>query len=365
MKILHLIYDHINNPWVGGGGAVRAYEIYKRLSNKHHITVVCGKYPGANDYSEGNLRFHFVGTFRDNYVLSTFCYAFEAIRFLRKHRRDADIVIEDFAPYNPVFSRFIVSKSVVLQIHHKEGWNLFRRYFILGCPFMFMESFYPKLFKNIITVSEESKNKFKTAKAFVLPNGIDERLFNTSHAEGDYIAYIGRLHIHNKGLDTLINAMDLINARLLIGGRGKDEAKLKDFVKRSKGHERIELMGYLNEIKKAEFLANSQIVVIPSRYEGQGIVVLEAAACGKPVIVSDIPELRYAVNAGFGISFKTGDAKDLSQKINFLLENDSLRKEMGMKGKEYAKNFTWDRITEDYERYLVEVIEKRKHQSRK
>jgi len=82
MKILHLIYDHINNPWVGGGGAVRVYEIYKRLADRHYITIVCGKYPEAKDYEEGNLRFHFVGTSKNNYVLSTFSYAVKAAQFL-------------------------------------------------------------------------------------------------------------------------------------------------------------------------------------------------------------------------------------------------------------------------------------------
>ncbi len=91
-------------------------------------------------------------------------------------------------------------------------------------------------------------------------------------------------------------------------------------------------------------------------FEGWGIVVLEAAACGKPVIVSDIPELQYAVDAGFGISFKTGDAKDLASKIRFLLENEQLRIEMGQKAREYANDYTWDKISLDYEQFLFKVI---------
>ncbi|MGD0283392.1 MAG: glycosyltransferase family 1 protein, partial [Dissulfurispiraceae bacterium] len=69
MNILHLIYDHSGNPWVGGGGAVRAYELYKRLSIRHNVTIVCGRYPGAQDYSEGNLKIRFVGSSKNNYVL--------------------------------------------------------------------------------------------------------------------------------------------------------------------------------------------------------------------------------------------------------------------------------------------------------
>lgn len=98
MKILHLIYDHVRNPWVGGGGAVRAYEICRRLAERHHITVVSGKYPGASDYREGNLSFKFVGTTRNNYVLSTFCYAARAAGFIASHAKEYDVVVEDFAP---------------------------------------------------------------------------------------------------------------------------------------------------------------------------------------------------------------------------------------------------------------------------
>ena len=48
MRILHLIYDDIGNPWLGGGGAVRTLEINRRLAARgHQVIVLCGAYPGA------------------------------------------------------------------------------------------------------------------------------------------------------------------------------------------------------------------------------------------------------------------------------------------------------------------------------
>jgi glycosyltransferase involved in cell wall biosynthesis len=97
-------------------------------------------------------------------------------------------------------------------------------------------------------------------------------------------------------------------------------------------------------------------MVVPSRYEGQPLIIMDTAACGKPVIVSDIPELRYTVDAGFGLSFKAGDAKDLAEKMKLLLTDKRLREEMGKKAREYARGFSWDRIAEEYEKYLTSVV---------
>jgi glycogen(starch) synthase len=355
MKILHFIYDHTGNPWVGGGGAVRAYELNRRLAERHDITIICGKYPGANDYDEGNLKIRFVGTQRNNYILSTFSYAFHAALFLKKHREMADLVIEDYAPYNPIFSKHLASCPSVIQVHHREGTNLFKRYFILGLPFMFVEQFYPGSFSDAITVSEASRTKFGLQNAVVIPNGIDSALLETVPSDGKYIAFLGRIQIHNKGLDTLIDALTLTDAAVALAGRGRDEERLTVLAKNKKVIEKIDLRGHLSEQEKADFLSRSKFLVLPSRYEGQGIVLLEAAACRKPVIVSDIPELRFAVEAGFGMSFRTGDAKDLAEKMDMLSKDEILRKEMGQKGREYAKAFTWDNIAEKYEDYLTQV----------
>lgn len=353
MKILHLIYDHIHNPWIAGGGSVRVHEIYRRLADRHDITIVCGRYPGAENYIDYKIQYRFTGSKRNNYMLSTFRYAYEATMYVKASAGEYDVIVEDFAPYNPVFS-FLRRKDAVIQVHHREGLNLIKRYFFFGALFVLVERYYPKLFRNIICVSAASKEKFGIIEASVIPNGIDE-VSEVISPERDYISFVGRLHMHNKGLDTLIAALSESDVKLGIAGKGRDEEKIVARIRDKKLEKRVELKGFLTDSGKKEFISHSMFMVLPSRYEGQGIVVLEAAAFGKPVIVSDIPELRYAVDAGFGLSFKTGDARDLSEKINLLFESPSLRKTMGMKGREYARNFTWDKIAEEYEKYLLSI----------
>ena len=47
VKILHTIYDDVDNPWCGGGGALRAIEINRRLAKRHKVKMLVGNYPGA------------------------------------------------------------------------------------------------------------------------------------------------------------------------------------------------------------------------------------------------------------------------------------------------------------------------------
>lgn len=234
MKILHLLYDHIHNPWIGGGAAVRAYEIYKQLAQKgHQITIISGKYPDCKDIEEKNLQFKFVGTGK-NYILSTFSYAYFANQFLKNNFHKFDVIIEDFAPWNPVFSYKIArQKPIILQIHHREEYNILKKYFILGIPFFIIEKFYPKKFINISSVSQQTSYKYSLKNYKIIPNGIDENLLkiNTNNTN-NYILYVGRIDLYNKGIDLLIQATHTFP--LAIAGKGKDEKKLKTKIKSKK-----------------------------------------------------------------------------------------------------------------------------------
>jgi glycosyltransferase involved in cell wall biosynthesis len=363
MRVLHLIYDNPSNPWVGGGGAVRAHEILKRLALKgHEITVLSGRYPGAEDFTEGNLSCRFVGSGR-GYALSTFSYAFQAARYVRRHSSGYDIVVEDFAPWNPVFAAFLTRRPTVIHVNHREGFNILRRWNVLGIPFYLVETFYPRFFRHVTALSEGTKRKFNLPGTLVLPAGISEDvLLGTGEPveAGDegYVLYVGRLHIGNKGLDTLMGALRRLRAgggpgvRLLLAGRGRDEERLREM---ARGLD-VEFLGFVDEGRKIELMRRAALFVLPSRFEGWGIVVLEAAACGRAVVVSDIPELSFSVEAGYGLAFRKGDPEDLASKLSALLGDAALRAAMGKKAREHVKDYTWERITDDYVKYLEGLL---------
>jgi glycosyltransferase involved in cell wall biosynthesis len=357
MRVVHYIYDHILNPWVGGGGAVRVREVYRRFSDAHEITVVCGLYPGAEDYREANVRFRFVGTGRNNYVLSTLHYAVSAARHAMTNAGRYDVVVEDFAPYNPVFT-FLWQRESVIQLHQREGLIHLKKYAILGIPFFFIEKYYPRFFKNAVPESALGKEKFGLrGRIRIIPNGFHPDLIRLNPEEGDYILFLGRIHIGQKGLDTLAEAFDRVNQRLIIAGGGKDEGRTKALFSSLIERGIVEFIGRVEGRQKEELLRRALFVVMPSRYEGQPVTVFEAAACGKPVIVSDITEFSHAVEAGFAIPFRSGDAEDLALKIRMLLENREERREMGRRARAYAERFTWDSVADEYEAYLLDVAE--------
>jgi len=353
MKILHFAYDHINNYWFGGGVAVRAFEIYKRLSEKgHKVTVICGNYPGATDYKVNeNFEFKFLGSSK-NYVLSIFSYAYEGNKFLRKYFNDYDIVVEDFVPWYPIFSyRFQAEKPIVLQLQVFLGSYILKKYNILGVPFFLLEKKYPRKFKNIITVSESLNEKFGL-KGKVISNGVD--FVDEELKIGQYVLFSGRLDINQKGIDLIIEVFKrLENIKLVVAGDGKDK---DNFLRMIQNISNIEYIGRVAGKTKLDLIKNAKFLIMPSRFEGQGIVALESASMGKPVIVSDIPELRYVVENGFGISFKNEDIEDFKEKISYLWNNEDLILKMGKKGIEYAKKFTWDKIASEFEDYLLRVL---------
>jgi glycosyltransferase involved in cell wall biosynthesis len=354
MRILHLIYDHPQNPWVGGGGAVRVYEISRRLAEKgHEVTVLSGNFQGAEDYHEGRLRYTFIGS-RNNYLFSTLTFALKAAGYVKRHSEGFDLVVEDFAPWNPIFSRLLSNRPAILHVNHREGWGILRRWPVIGLPFFIVEKYYPLLFKHMTALSEGTKRKVAKKGTVVVPAGINSEIIaEGKKEEDDFIIYVGRLSIKNKGLDILMEAMPrLKDVKLLIAGRGREEERLREM---ARGMD-VDFLGFVDEDKKMELLRRAKLLLLPSRFEGWGIVVLEAGAVGTPAVVSDLEELSFAIDGGYALPFKKGDADDLASKITQLLDAPDRRHDMGRRAIESVRNYTWDRITEDYEKYLETVM---------
>ena len=368
MKILHLLYESKGDYFGIGGVGIRAYEIYTRLKDRHDITLVCKKYPGARNADIDGLRHIFVGAESKSLTKTLLSYAFHSALFVKKHQREFDVIIEEFSPAVPTSLHMFCRRPCILQIQGYTGILYFRKYNPVYALFLYLsERFRPRFYNNLIFVTQETERKLflnKKKHIAVIPNGISQDLLKTPVSQGTYLLYYGRIDIYGKGLDILLKAYrefvrSFPDIRLVVAGDGRDrkifEEKIKTLPDQVRKH--IEMVGWISDDKKPEVISNGICAIFPSRHEVQGICVLEAMACGKPVIVSDIHELAYVPENGSGISFRTGDSSALAEAMKKILRSND-RQAMGQKGRDWVRNFTWDTIALQYEKYLQDVISK-------
>jgi len=375
MKILHLLYESRGDYFGIGGVGNRAYEIYGRLKERHDITLLCRKYPGAEDRKtiEG-LRHVFVGTDSNSFTKALLSYAFQAAGFVRKYGDEFDLIVEEFSPAIPTFLTFFTGKPVILQMQGYTASLYFRKYNpAFASMLYFLEKIRPLFYKNFIFVSPETVKKISqggTGRLFasrgskrveIIPNGISSEMLTVDPEEKNYILYFGRIDIYAKGLDTLLEAYknfyrSFPDIRLMIAGDGREMTEFKNMLMKLPDDSRrnIEMPGWVSGDKKIEAISKALFAVLPSRHEVQPISILEQMACGKAIITSNIPELSYIAENSAGISFTSGDAGDLSRAMIDLAARKDIH-EMGQRGRNLVKDLTWDKIALRFEAFLEQV----------
>lgn len=156
------------------------------------------------------------------------------------------------------------------------------------------------------------------------------------------IGAVSRLS-HEKGIDLLIEAFSLLakkdnNAHLLIVGSGTDEGKMKDQAVSLEISDRITFYGYAEWETAMKLISIMDIVVVPSRFEGFGLIATEAMAAGKPVVASDNFGLKeVVVDRETGLSFKSENIYDLKEKLKILLNDPVLCSQYGAAGQERVR----------------------------
>ena len=370
VKILHILYESKGDYFGIGGVGMRAYEIYGRLKGRHDITLLCKTYPGAKDREIEGIRHIFVGAESRNLTRTLLSYAFNSALYVKREGEKFDVIIEEFSPAIPTFLNFYKKRPVVLQIQGYTGTKYFGKYNPVYSALLYaLERLRPSFYKNVMLVSDVTRARYSLKdgdkSVAMIPNGVSEELLSCTPEKSDYVLFMGRIDIHHKGLDILLDAYrefspSFPGIRLAVAGDGRDREKFGEGLMKLPEHIRknIELLGWVSGDEKKEALRKALFVVFPSRYEVQPISILEAMACGKAVVVSDIPECSFVTQNGAGVAFKSGDPASLAVSMKGLATSAGLR-EMGRKGREWVKDFTWDKIAAQYEKFLVETVERR------
>lgn len=215
----------------------------------------------------------------------------------------------------------------------------------------------------VMAVSSVAARSLPSRRTVIVPNGIDADTLQreSAAAREGVILYVGRLE-PRKGVSDLIRAFALLaqehpGIRLVIAGDGPLAPALR---RQAEGRPDIDFVGPVDEARKAALLATCRIFCAPSRHgESFGIVLLEAMACGAPVVAAANHGYR-AVLGDTGLLYPPGDVDALRARLSRLLSDESLAHELGARGLERAGAHDWSRLVERVEEVYRQALRSRR-----
>lgn len=201
----------------------------------------------------------------------------------------------------------------------------------------------------------------------MIPNGIDAQIqaLTKPPAGRKWIIFAGRME-QVKGVDLLPDILmglpDDVNL-YMVGAGPEREVLEQEFEEKNLSH-RVEWTGAIAPVEVLKYMDKSLILVLPSRYEPQGRVVLEAMSKGRPVVASRVGGIPEMITDGVeGILVDEPEAAAFSTAINRILMDPERAIEMGKWGRERVKStYSWDQLGRKIVSVYQELVKKSEHQ---
>jgi len=230
---------------------------------------------------------------------------------------------------------------------------------IVGYPFLrIAERFFFSGARQYITISNWMRERvwkyfprLDQTRVRVIPNSVDTKAFtpDTKDGEPENILFTGRF-VSAKGLTFLADAIPKVvnkhpNVTFTFIGPGNFQPYMNRILARNVSRRNVRVVGYVKDRDAIlEYYRRCDIFVAPTLYENLPTRVLEAMACGKPVVATNVCAIPEVITSGYnGILVQPRSGEALANAINGLLQNRDLMKRMGRRArKSVAGKFDWD-----------------------
>ena len=340
-------------PWEGGIGR-HVYEIQEQLQKYDDIETLVFS-PFENDLPN-HYRICTVSKKIGKNVLYSIYLNFFIHRLIRKHHLD---LVHLQCGSGGIFILKKTGPATIATVHTNNYRFQFRRYGKISKRLLapFEKKTY-QISDRILPVSSYVRNnliqdyRISPNRIEILLNGVNTRIFHPIPGRvGDrnMILYVGRIY-KGKGLEFLIDAMEQVVAkhpefRLVVAGDGKYLKTIETRIRNKTVRNHIEFLGWQNSDALNGLYNEAAVCVMPSIVEGFGLTLLEAMACGCPVIATDSGGAVDIIHNGEnGLLVTYGDTDKLAASIIQLMTNEETRNRIVENVFKTVQSFTWEAI---------------------
>jgi glycosyltransferase involved in cell wall biosynthesis len=365
MRILAVNWRCSKNP-LAGGAEVYFQEIFSRLvSRGHHVALLSERFAGSEpeDVIEGIRIIRAGGKFTFNFTAGRLVGPLA-------ESLDADIVIDDLNKI-PFYSTWHTKRPVLAILMHLFRGSIFRETLPPMAAYVWMaETMIPLAYKRCRFAVLSASSRQDTVRVgidsdriAVIPPGTDVGRFSPDPAvpREPLVLHVGRLKRY-KATGHLLQAARRLKERgvkftVVVVGDGDDRPRLEGLTAKFGLGEQVRFTGFIPEAEKVNWYRRAAVLAENSAKEGWGLIVMEANACGTPVVVANSPGLRDSSKDGVnGLMYEYGDVPALAEKLERLLSDESLRSRLGQQAIAWAKQWTWDGAAQAMERVIEETM---------
>lgn len=367
MKILIFNWQDIRNP-LSGGAEVHLHQIFSRVAAMgHRVTLFCSSFDGApaEEMIDGVHVVREGGRGLFNYVVPR--------RYFTRFRHEGyDAVIDDMNKI-PFYTPLYVREPLFVLIHHLFAGSIFRETSPPVAAYVYLAERMgvaaarikrvPLMVVSPSTRSDMVRRGFREENISIIQNCVDHALHRPDPAArsgGPLVGYFGRLKRY-KSVDHLLNAFAIVkrripNLRLVVIGEGDHRPALQSLARRLSIERSVRFTGYVDEGAKVRLLQEAWFMVNTSSKEGWGLTVIEANACGTPVLASNVPGLRDAIREDeTGLFYRYGDVGELATKMEMMIKDVALRERLSRGAYRWSQTFDWQAVAE----LTVDILQKR------